>query len=116
MSQPTGLSYEQFRAHRQAEARLRQEYQAYLVILDKLRRTRRRRKIFTVSAIVGTMFIGFCALAYAPALQAAGVPGTDVLVAIRNLVPSESIGALLRADILGLFHALIWIAGVMDSR
>lgn len=116
MSQSVGLSYEQFKAHRQAEERLRQEYQAYLVIFNELQRSRRRRKIFTVSVIVGTMFLGFCALAYASVLQAAGLPGADVLMAIRSLVPSESLEALLRADVLGLFHALVWIAGVMDSR
>lgn len=91
-------------------------YQAYLAVLHERKRSCRRRKIFAVSAIVGTIFVGFCALAYAPSLNAAGLPGANALMSVRNLVPTEFVGALLHADVLGLFHALVWIAGVMDDR
>ncbi len=116
MSNQQSLSYESFVAHRRAQAELEQQYQSYLMIVDRLRKQRRRQKVITVSAVVGAMFLGFCSIAYAAPLQAAGVPGADVLLALRNLVPTGALSELMRADFIAAVHGLAWVASVMDDR
>lgn len=114
MSEMPPVSFEEFRYRRQLEQQLRAQYDAYVSILNRQRLIHRKRKVLTVSAIVASMFLAFCSVAYAGTLDSLGVPGANILVSLRSLIPVGAVSDLFRADFLALVHALVWIVGIMD--